>query len=335
MLRVLLIFYRHFLLLILVLAAACGTRAPSTPPVAQQDASVTEPEPAETRSAAPTAPSEAARPPAAGVGPHKPFPESVLGAPELDRASPELRYETVLLARGSETAAPAGWEFRKNTRQQIVGFEFSNRGGNRVLPQRYDIAKNRLYTRDFQFRFDDRARQDIHFAITDWAPASNRQFKLSELMNSVLLFFPRNYLPAIVSSGGRYIVTLPTGEQAEFDAASREIVGGVFSEGPVDLSPNRATRKFPAVSYIGRGVSVRVNARGVDPRIATTATISNGSGGGCGQGAGCNQCQVPSQELWQQTGAVRFRFPSDAEFDRYLRVRCGFGLPTLPLSLTS
>jgi hypothetical protein len=305
--------------------------------MAQQDTSGGEPEPAaEARPAAPPpAPGAATQQSAAGASPHGRFPESVIGAPERDSASPEFRYETVLLARGSEPLAPAGWELRKNTRQQIVGFEFSNRGGNRVLPRRYDIAKNLLYTRDFQFRFDDRARQDIHFAVTDWAPASNRQFKLSELMNSVMLFFPRNYLPAIVSSGGRYIVTLPTGEQVEFDAASREIVGGVLSEGPVDLSSNRGTRKFPAVAYTGKGVSVRVDARGADPRIATTATVTNGSENGCGQRAGCNQCQVPAEELWQQTGPVRFRFSSDAEFDRYLRVRCGFGLPALAPSLIS
>jgi hypothetical protein len=72
----------------------------------------------------------------------------------------------------------------------------------------------------------------------------------------------------------------------------------------------------------------------LDPRIATTATITNGSGSGCGHEARCNQCQVPAKELWQQTGAARFRFSSDAEFDSYLRVRCGFGLPALASALS-
>jgi hypothetical protein len=39
---------------------------------------------------------------------------------------------------------------------------------------------------------------------------------------------------------------------------------------------------------------------------------------------------VPARELWEQKGAVRFKFPTDAEFDRYLRARCGFGLPQMP-----
>jgi hypothetical protein len=36
---------------------------------------------------------------------------------------------------------------------------------------------------------------------------------------------------------------------------------------------------------------------------------------------------VPAKELWEQKGAVRFKFSNDAEFDRYLRARCGFALP--------
>jgi hypothetical protein len=259
-----------------------------------------------------------------------PFPESVLAAPDIDVASLQLKYDTVVLGRTSGPLSLSGWQYRVNRESRIVGFEFSNRGGNRILPQRYDIGKNLLFTRDFQFRFDDRARQDIHLAITDWAPSSDRQFRLSELMNSVLHFFPRNYLPAISSLDGRYIVTLPTGEQLQFDALTHEILSGVLSEAPVDLTPNRAARKFPGVGYSGQGVVVRANARGADPRIGTTATITTGSpAADCAKGKKCDQCQVPSRELWSQNGAVRFKFPTDTDFDRYLRARCGFGLPTI------
>ncbi len=259
-----------------------------------------------------------------------PLPESVLAPPDIDVASLKLKYDTVVTGRTSAPLSLSGWQYRVNRENRIVGFEFSNRGGNRILPQRYDIGRNLLFTRDFQFRFDDRARQDIHLAITDWAPSSDRQFRLSELMNSVLHFFPRNYLPAITSLDGRYIVTLPTGEQIQFDALTHEILNGVLSEAPVDLTPNRAARKFPGVSYSGKGVVVRANARGADPRIGTTATIATGSpAADCAKGKKCDQCQVPSRELWSQNAAVRFKFSTDADFDRYLRARCGFGLPTI------
>ncbi len=259
-----------------------------------------------------------------------PFPESVLAPPEIDVASLQLRYDTVVFSRTTASHSLSAWQYRMNRQKRIVGFEFSNRGGNRILPQRYDIDKNLLFTRDFQFRFDDRARQDIHLAITDWAPSADGKFRLSELMNSVLHFFPRHYLPAITSVDGRYVVTLPTGEQTQFDALTHEIVSGVLSEAPVDLTPNRAARKFPRVSYNGKGVLVRANARGADPRIGTTATITTGSpAADCARGKKCEVCQVPSRELWSPNGAVRFKFSTDSEFDRYLRARCGFGLPEI------
>jgi hypothetical protein len=256
------------------------------------------------------------------------LPESIVGAPGKELASTRIAYDTVLLERSPHAPIHAGWQYRKDRQSQIVGFEFSNRGGNRILPPRYDIGKNLLFTRDFQFRFDDRARQDIQLFISDWPPSRDKQFRLSELMNSIFHFFPRTYLPAIFGSGARYVVTLPTGEQVEFDANTREILGGVFSETVVDLNPDRAARKFPGVNYVGKGVVVRANARGTDPRMGTTATITTGTPAtDCEKGTACSQCQVPSKELWHQNGPVRFKFSTDQEFDRYLLSRCEFGLP--------
>ena len=260
-------------------------------------------------------------------------PESVVSSPASDAVVVTgLKYDTVVSQRPAPIPGSSGWQYRKNPRGQIVGFEFSNRGGNRILPERYDIGKNKHFTRDFQFRFDDRARQDIHFSITDWAPSRDRQFRLSELMNSVLLFFPRIFVPAIAAVGSTSVVTLPTGEKVEFDAKTHEIVSGVFMEAPVALGAPR----FPSVEYTGKGVTVRANARGNDPRIATVATITTGSPDpNCAQEERCNRCQVPARELWEQKGAVRFKFPTDAEFDRYLRARCGFGLPLAPVALVN
>src|SRR6516165_3525400 len=256
------------------------------------------------------------------------LPESVVGAPERELASPKISYDTVLLGRTSNASIYAGWDYWKNRQSQIVGFEFSNRGGNRILPERYDIGKNLLFTRDFQFRFDDRARQDILLFISDWAPSRDKQFRLSDLMNTVMHFFPRNYLPAIRASRASYVVTLPTGEEVEFDAKTREVLGGVFSDPSVDFNPDRTVRKFPGINYIGKGVVVRANARGKDPRIRNVATITTGTPPpDCEKGTACNQCQVPSQDLWLQNGPIRFKFSTDQEFDRYLMSHCGFGIP--------
>jgi hypothetical protein len=256
------------------------------------------------------------------------LPESVLRVPDRDAVSPGVRYDTVLIPRASESPVSVAWQYRKNRQNQIVGFEFSNPGGNRILPQRYAVEKNHAFTRDFCFRFDERARQDIHLLISDWAPSRDRRFRLSEIMNSILHFFPRNYLPTIARSNERNVVTLPTGELVEFDARTHEVVGGVFLEVPVDLNPDHAARNYPGVHYLGKGVVVRADSRGKDPRVGTVATITAGSlPAQCKAGTGCDQCRVPAMELWDPKGAARFKYTTDEEFDRYLQARCGFGLP--------
>ena len=324
----------RFLPLILLVLQSCSTSIPvpqpeppkqtEPAPSIESENTATQPEPSDLQQQA-SIPEE----PEVPASPPKPsWPESILSAPEIDLASSVVRYDTVLFSRSIDVPVNSGWQYRQDREKKIIGFEFSNRGGNPILPERYDIEKNRLFTRDFQFHFENRARQDIHLFVTDWAPSRDRQFRLSELMNSIMLFFPRNYLPSITNTAERLVVTLPTGEEVEFDARSREVRGGVLSEGVVDLNPDKSVRGFPAINYTGKGVMVRANARGTDPRIGTTATIITGSvDPNCQRGVNCNRCEVPAKELWAQTGSARFKFSTDQEFDRYLSSRCGFGLP--------
>ncbi|HEY1233417.1 MAG TPA: hypothetical protein VGH22_08570 [Candidatus Binatia bacterium] len=255
------------------------------------------------------------------------LPESLIAAPNKSSASSSVDYNTLVATRSPAAQQKSTWRYRTTRHGEIVGFEFSNQGGNPILPPRRDASKNQFYVRDFQFRFDERARQDIHLMISDWVPSRDRVFHLSEIMNSLMLFFPRKVLPAIVNAGEKDIVNLPTGETIEFDASTHEIRGGVFMETAVDLNPDGSARKFPGIEYRGKGLLLRVDARGKDPRIASVATIKI-STENCTGGIGCNRCQVPSKELWHQTGAERFKFSSDAEFDQFLIARCGFGIPT-------
>ena len=309
---------RHFVLAsiaISVIATACQTPQP-TPPVPQESTH-------ETKKSQEKPPEVLSKPPI-----DRSLPESLLAAPAKDTASRNIEYGTILSTRAPNPMLKTSWQFRRTRHGNIVGFEFSNHGGNQILAPRRDAVRNQFFTRDFQFRFDDRARQDIHLMISDWVPSRDRVFRLSELMHSLMHFFPRSYLPAIVNAGDNNIVTLPTGEEVEFNAVTKEIRGGVLAESPVDLTPDRNGRKYPAVTYQGQGVLVRADARGADPRLGTTATISAGTPPlNCDKPDGCRQCEVPSKELWEQAGAVRFKFHTDQEFDRYLVARCGFGLP--------
>jgi hypothetical protein len=324
--------YTFIFLSLLALQQSCGTNSDRKAPIAQQIHDAEQAASSGNKDTPATPESNVAEDATKAASLPKPkeiLPESILAVPERDLASPGTKYDTVLLVR-SDTSVNSSWEYRKNQQDRVVGFEFSNRGGNRILPHRHDIEKALFFTRDFQFRFDDRARQDIHLFVSDWGPSRDKQFRLSELMNSVMLFFPRNYLPAIASSDGRIVVTLPTGEKVEFDAQTHEVLGGALSEAPVDLNADKAARKFAGIEYIGKGLVVRANARGTDPRLGTTATVITGSPPSDCEEIGCtSQCRVPSKELWDQhpKGAVRFKFSTDEEFDAYLLFRCGFGVP--------
>jgi hypothetical protein len=293
--------------------SAQDTSAPAPPPTT----------PAESAEPQETPPVTISKPPI-----DRSLPESLIGAPAKDLVSRNIDYSTIVTGRTANIEMKTGWQYRRTRQGQVVGFEFSNYGGNLILAPRRDATKNQFFTRDFQFRFDDRARQDIHLMISDWAPSRDRVFRLSELMNRLMHFFPRSYLPAIANAGDRHVVTLPTGEEVEFNAVTKEILGGVLTESPVDLSPDRNARKYPGVDYLGQGVLVRADARGADPRLSNSAIISTGTPPpNCDKPGGCRQCEVPSKELWDQSGAVRFKFRTDQEFDRYLTSRCGFGLP--------
>ena len=110
------------------------------------------------------------------------LPESLIAPPTKSSASSSVDYNTLIATRSPASQQKSGWRYRTTRRGEIVGFEFSNYGGNRILPPRRDASKNQFYSRDFQFRFDERARQDIHLMISDWVPSRDRVFHLSEIM---------------------------------------------------------------------------------------------------------------------------------------------------------
>lgn len=259
------------------------------------------------------------------------FPESSVLSPDLDRAPARIEYSNRISTRKQHGKFQPGWKYREDRNGRIVGFELSNHGGNAILPPRYDSAKNLFYTRDFQFHFEGRARQDIHLMVSDWVPSQHQGFRLSGILNSVMMFFPRRYLPAIVHDNDRIIVTLPTGEDVFFDAETLEIVGGVLFESPVDLSPDRNRRKFPSVHYKGAGLWLRADSRGSDPRLGTIAHVSNGTARPSCAAGNCEVCKFPARDLWRQSGAVNFKFPTDTEFDQFLAQHCNLAIPDVGL----
>jgi hypothetical protein len=240
-------------------------------------------------------------------------PLSAIVPPETDRVTRRVAGDTF---EHSNSWGDILVEFKESD-QRIFGFSFFNKGANRIIPvEETDFGKGP--DREFRFYFRDRARQDLFFSITDTPNAA-----LSQRMESYFYLFPRKNLPAIepISSlnganGAELMrVTLPTGETVTFDSKSKEIRDGVFKEtGPIDLNPDRFSRKFAQVQYSGNGVQVRVNRRGGDPRLGTVAVINQG----------LKTCKVPSSALFDQDpeSDVNFLFPTDEAFNAFLLKTC-------------
>lgn len=206
------------------------------------------------------------------------------------------------------------------------GFSIDNRGMNRIVSAEESM-------RDYEFQFEEQASQNISLMVSD-APNST----ISHTMHSYFMFFPRKNLPYAEPKKDKVTVTLPTGEKMVFSATG-EIIDGVFTEGPIDYGPDRFKRTYPNLKYQGKGILLRANARGQMPqqgqfentkidmeygiKYSMDVLIINGTTG--------QRCRRPKSDFWPSgdISPIPFKFPTDKEFDTYLRAKCNFGIPDL------
>jgi hypothetical protein len=195
-------------------------------------------------------------------------------------------------------------------------FRFINTGENKIVPQ-----SGTLIGRGFTFKFQDLARSDLGLLVWDIPDEDTRHGHLK-----LMMFFPRDILPAIQDDPQKHImtVTLPTREQVIFNSDSKEIIGGVLSEGPIDQdSAGQAVN--PLVTYTGLGVVIEAN------RINEYPAGINGSSALIRK-KGYKNCQVQVRELWytdkNKGGNVYFNknFITDQGLDQFLKTRCKFSM---------
>lgn len=213
---------------------------------------------------------------------------------------------------------------------QSDGFTFQNLGDNLIV----NATKFRSSQRGFNFDYLEKARQNLSMEVDD----SPNGF-VSHTMHSVFMFFPRKNLPLVEQLSGTINVTLPNGEKIIFQKYSKEIVDGVFKEGPIDVSPDRTKRQYPDLKYTGKGVVLRVNARGQAPQLGefekTKIDLEFGLKGSADvlilNGTTGQRCRRPKADFWEpiDVSPVEFKFPTDEAFDSYLKKNCGFSLPKL------
>lgn len=212
---------------------------------------------------------------------------------------------------------------RKYAETSTEGFAIENLGDNQIVNDK----KYKNGQRIFNFDYLEHARQNIALEVDDATSSS-----LSQGQHSIFVFFPRKNLPVVEQLSGTIDVTLPTGEKMIFQKNSKEIVDGVFKEGPLDR------KTFPDLRYQGKGVVLRANGRGQSPQFeqsgekidmefglkgTSEALIINGSTG--------EKCRRPKTDFWEalDVSPIEFKFATDEEFDAYLKKNCNFGLPKL------
>lgn len=223
---------------------------------------------------------------------------------------------------------------------KVIGFDLTNDGGNEIVPTgcAQDSDSNECQaTREFEFEFKDQAKQNMVMIVTDFPSDS-----LSKMMHGWFFFFPRKVAPRAEYSEDKsqIIMTLPTDEKVYFDAASKQIIGGVLEEGPIDLGPSRHSRKFPLIRYKGYGTVLRINARGQDARLGNwnRTKISGDFGNTGAEGVMIyqynqstqkqNVCYAAKKDFWPQKdiNPIPFKYYSDKDFAAYIKGHCNFNL---------
>lgn len=213
------------------------------------------------------------------------------------------------------------------------GFTIENWGTNSMVNPKANPDSRRTYN----FEFEEQARQNINFMVVD-APNGTT----SHGMYSHFMLFPRKILPyAEVNNKEEVTVTLTTGEKIEFDKEG-VMKNDLFLEGPVDTSGDRFKRTYPNIKYQGKGILLRANARGQMPqqgqfestkidmeygiKFSADVLILNGSTG--------QRCRRPKSDFWPSgdISPIPFKFPTDQEFDSYLKAKCGFGIPDIEIA---
>lgn len=188
------------------------------------------------------------------------------------------------------------------------GFSFQNHGPNEIVTTSmtgFDYAY-----RDFSFITEDKSKRDTYLWVSDYAGTGS----VSDFFESIIVFLPRENQMHIEETDSDLLVTLTTGEELLFSKKHKTIKSGVIKEGPLDYNPSRSARKHAQLTYSGKGLMIRVDSRGSDPRLGTTAQIVKEE---------LPVCKIPSKTFWTQDGFPKFRFVSDEDAFAVISEHCG------------
>lgn len=236
---------------------------------------------------------------------------------------------------------------------KVVGYSF-------YLSKQYIDQDHRLFSRggqerSYQIENTQQSSKLLYIDITD----TPTEF-LSHNMHSHIYLFPRKHLFQAKPEVDDIRITLPNDELFFLNKKLPSISGGVFQEcSSIHMGKDitRHKRHWPQIKYSGKGLVIRVNARGQFPELSNwnKTKISNlsenspfeegfdclGNIGHIGaegvyiyNGTTEQHCIGKKSEFWSKTpeGGFIFKFDTDEKLDEYLKEKCGFGVPQINLS---
>jgi hypothetical protein len=184
------------------------------------------------------------------------------------------------------------------------GFLFSNYGVNEIAGK--PIVSGNEVEREWKFVSRDNSKRETFLWLTDDGGSG----KISDRMDSMLVFIPRKVKPTAKLIGEEVHVTIPTGEVIVFDKKTKVVKSGVMKEGKVDVNPDKYKRKFAPMNYEGNGIVLRIDHRGEDPRVFAKMVSISQKG---------KTCQIPRSDLWEN---VSFKFADDSQLIDFLNKKC-------------
>lgn len=196
----------------------------------------------------------------------------------------------------------------ENEVEYSLGFSVTNHGPNNIVPDQ-PISLT-MIQRNFSFVTDDGSQRENYVWITD----SNGSGRISDYFETLIVFLPRVGQMHIEETSSEMIVTLPTGEEVLFNKIHKAIEGGVLSEAPVDLNPERSQRQFAGIKYHGKGIMIRSDSRAADPRLGKNLQIIK---------AGMSPCTMSKDSFWTQDGYPQFKFLRDEDAFNLIKEKCG------------
>jgi hypothetical protein len=186
--------------------------------------------------------------------------------------------------------------------QTMSGFSVTNNGSNEVVESSYKKGKGPR--RIFKWMFAERAIQDNRLEIIEKMTDSEKDER-----RSILMFFPRTYIPSILFGYNTIEVTMSNGERVFFKKDEKTILpkDSIFREVSA-----QEEGEFANLRYIGDSVILRLDL--TKPFKKSVATILHKNMD--------SPCFIKASYLFDFKIRMIFKFHNDEEFYDFVMDTC-------------